>query len=107
MNAEDHIQKLKKIPPLTKEEKRKQLTTAIVLALATLLSVIFLLYAFIQKLEADKQTALAIEMRMEAEKQREEAERQRLMAEYQKMEAEKQRVLALEALANCEKSKRK
>jgi cell division protein FtsX len=114
MNAEEQLRKLKQIPPLTKEEKRRKLMTAIVLSLATLLSVLFLVYAFVQKLEAEKQAELAIEMKVEADRQREEAERQRVTALYAqhqavaaKEEADKQRSLALEALVNCEKSKKK
>jgi choline-glycine betaine transporter len=113
MDAEEQLRKLKQITPITKEEKRKQLRTSIVLALATLLSVLFLVYAFIQKLEADKQAELATEMKMEAERQRAEADKHRLTAEHERHqamaardEAERQRALAEEALANCQKSKR-
>ena len=53
MDAEEQNRKLKQIPQLTKAEKRKKLTTAITLALAALISVLFLIYAFIQKQQAD------------------------------------------------------
>lgn len=113
MDAEEQLRKLKQTPPVTKEEKRRKLTTAITLALATLLSVLFLVYAFVKKLEADALRIEAQEQRVEAEKQREEAVKQRLTAEYSRHaaelvreEAEKQSLLAHEALENCRKSKR-
>ena len=107
MNVEDQIRNLKQISPLSKEEKRKKIMTSIVLTGATVISVLFLTYAFIQKLEADKQREFAIMAKMEADQQRAEAEKMRLTAEYQRREAEQQRALALEALAACEKRKRK
>jgi C4-dicarboxylate-specific signal transduction histidine kinase len=107
MNAEDQIRNLNQIPPLSKEERRKKIMTSIVLTMATLISVLFLVYAFMQKQEADKQRAMVVEAKMEADHQREEAVKMRLTAEYAKMEAEKQRDLAVEALAACEKSKKK
>lgn len=107
MNAEDQIRNLKQIPPLSKEEKRKKVMTSIILTLSTIISILFLIYAFMQKLEADMQRKAAEEARIEAEHQRTEAEKMRLTAEYAKAEAEKQRALAVEALAACEKSKKK
>ena len=107
MNAEEQIRNLKHIPPLSNEEKRKKIMTSIVLTMATLISVLFLVYAFVQKLEADKQRALAVEAMEEANKQRTEAEKMRITAQYQQMQAEKSRTQAEEALAACEKSKRK
>src|SRR5688572_33137471 len=101
MNAEDQIRNLKQIPPRSKEETRKKITTGIVLAMATVISVLFLVYAFVQKLEADKQRALAVEATKEAEKQRTEAEKMRITAQYQQMEAEKSRAQAEAALAAC------
>ena len=106
MDADEQIRKLKQIPPLSKEEKRSKLKTFIVLSLATFISVLFLVYAFIQKLEADKQKEVSVQFIVEAQKQREEAEKQRAMAFAAQKEADKQRVLAIEALKNCEKNKR-
>ena len=95
------------------EQKRKlqrARTTALVLATATIISVLFLIYAFVQKLEADNQRIEADNARIEADKLRvkaeelfKEAEKQRIAAvaaekraiEAQK-EAEKQRLLAVE-----------
>ena len=107
MDAEERIQMLRQIPPQSNFEKKQKMRTAIVLTLATIISLLFLVYAFMQKLEADKQRAIAVAEKMEADQQRAEAEKMRLMAEYQKIEAEKQRALAEEALAACEKSKKK
>lgn len=113
MDAEEQIRKLKQIPPLTKEEKRKKLITAIVLSVATFISVLFLVYAFMQKLEADKNSTLArllkIEadlFRVEAERLRDLADKQRIESEVSRAEADRQRLMALEALENCKKNKR-
>ena len=81
--------------------------TSIVLTLGTFMSILFLIYAFMQKLEAEKQTAMAVEAKIEAEKQRTEAEKMRLTAIYHEHEAVQQRKLAEEALVACEKSKKK
>src|SRR5688572_12642477 len=108
MSAEDQIRQLKQIPLLTKEEKRKKLMTAVVLLLSTLISVLFLVYAFIQKTEADKNANLSIQLKIQADQMRVEAERQRIEAVYAQRqaiaareEADKQRALAMEALENC------
>ena len=100
MNAEDQIRNLKQILPLSNEEKRKKIKTSIVLTMATLISVLFLMYAFVKKLEAEKQTKIAT-------KQRELAIQNFKKAQAAREEAEKQRALAEEALAACEKSKKK
>lgn len=107
MSAEDQIRNLKQIPPLSKEEKRKNMRTSIVLAMATLISILFLIYAFMQKLEADKQRALAVASMEEANKQRAEAEKMKLTAQYQEMQARKQAEAAEAALVRCEESKKK
>ena len=107
MNAEERIQMLKQIPPQSSFEKKRKIKTTIVLTLATLISLLFLVYAFIKKLEADKQREIAVIEKMEAERQRTLAEQMRLTAVYQQMQSEKARVLAEEALAACEKSKKK
>ena len=79
----------------------------ILLGVMTILALIFFVFGYIQKIEADRQTELALTLKQEAETQRVEAEKMRLMAEYHQMEAEKQKASVLEALAACEKSKRK
>lgn len=75
------------------EQKRKlqrARRTALVLATATIISILFLIYAFIQKLEADKNFELA-------EARRVEAEDLRVKAENSFKEAEKQRIAAVAA----------
>jgi hypothetical protein len=107
VNAEERVQMLKQIPPQSNFEKKQKIKTAIVLTLATVVSILFLVYAFMQKLEADKQRSMAVAAQQEAEKQRGEAEKMRLTVQYQLMQAEKQREAAAAALAACEQSKRK
>ena len=107
MNAEDQIRNLNQTPPLSKEEKGRKIMSSVVLTLATLISVLFLVYAFMQKQEADMQRKAAETAKMEADIQRAEAMKMRVETEYAKMEADKQRALAVEALAACEKNKKK
>jgi preprotein translocase subunit SecF len=107
MNAADQIRNLNQIPPVSKEEKRKKMMTSIVLTMGTLMSILFLIYTFMQKLEADKQTEIAVKAKMEADRNRIEAETMRITAEYHQKQAVQQRALAEEALAACEKSKKK
>lgn len=79
------------------EQKRKlqrARRTALVLATATIISVLFLIYAFIQKLEADNQREVAVKAQLEAEKNFKEAEIQRQAAVEAKNEADKQRIAA-------------
>jgi cytochrome c-type biogenesis protein CcmH/NrfG len=106
MNAEEQLNKLKQIPPLSKEDKRKRLVTAMVLALATLLSVLFLLVAFVQKQVADKSRVEAENQRMEAERQAELAQQSRIAAEHAQLQARQQLEQALAELENCKKEKR-
>jgi len=108
------------------EQKRKlqrARRTALVLATATVISVLFLIYAFVQKLEADNQRKeadsqrdRAIVLQKQAEDALNEAEKQRKAAvsakedtDRQRIEADRQRTLAVEneklAEANAEKAR--
>ncbi len=80
MNAEEQIQMLKQIPPQSKAEKSRNLRRAVVLAMATVVSVLFLVYAFVQKLEADNQ-------RISAEKMHGEILVQKAAAEFEEQRA--------------------
>lgn len=69
-------------------------------------TLLFFVYAFVQKLEADK-------LRVEVENLYNEARRQELlakeaqaMAEIQRVSADHQRILTEKAIADCEKTKR-
>src|SRR6478752_5455053 len=110
MNAEDRIRQLKQVPPLTKEEKRKKLMTAVMLSISTFISLLFLVYAFIQKQEADYQKEAAVKAQVIAEQNFKLAEEQRKLAqaaqveaEHQHILAEQQHALALQALEDCKK----
>jgi WD40 repeat protein/energy-coupling factor transporter ATP-binding protein EcfA2 len=73
------------------EQKRKlqrARITALVLATATIVSLLFLIYAFVQQLEAQRQEQLAVEARDLAQKNFEIAEEQRKIAEAEKLKAE-------------------
>ncbi len=73
------------------EQKRKlqrARITALILATATVISLIFLVFAFIQKSEANKQTEIATQQKQRAEKNAILAEAQRKVAEEKRLEAE-------------------
>jgi choline-glycine betaine transporter len=106
MKAEDLNKKLNQQPQVDPEQLKRSRRIAIVLATATIITILFLIYSFLQKLEADKNFELAEKFRMEAQLAQEEAQMQRALAEATKAESEKQRQLAEQALAECEKSKR-
>lgn len=107
-----------------KQRLRRARQTALLFALLTVVSLGFLIYAFVKRTEAEQQRSIAIEQKQEAERQRslaeqreeearrnaqkareeeqraiaqkQEAERQRRIAEQQRLEAERQRGLALQ-----------
>jgi energy-coupling factor transporter ATP-binding protein EcfA2 len=84
------------------EQKRKlqrARTTAIVLATATIISILFLIYAFLQKIEADVQRDLAEGQRIEAQEQRDRAVILQLKAEEAEKVANDERQKAVDALA--------
>jgi uncharacterized protein YdbL (DUF1318 family) len=106
MKAEDLIKKLSEQAPVDPEQLKRARRTALVLATTTIVSILFFIYAFLQKQEADKQFTIAEQFRVELQIAKDEAQRQRAIAELSRAEAEKQRELAEQALAECEKSKR-
>jgi hypothetical protein len=88
------------------EQKRKlqrARRTALVLATATIISVLFLIYAFLQKLEADKQKIIAQQQSIEAQKQRDIAVGLQKLAEAERLKAERARA---EAEANFKEAER-
>ena len=114
MSAEDNMNTLKQIPPVSNFERKRARRSAIALAASTIISILLFIYAFLQKKEADKQAIESAKYKVIAEKVKEEAVaaqmeamRQRKMAEAAQALAETQRVLAEQALANCKGVKRK
>jgi len=87
--------------------KRGGLVKNILLVVMTIFSLMCFAFASIQKLEADKQKEVAVKAQIEAEMNFKEAEMQRAIAMAAQREAEKQAMLAAEALAACEKNKKK
>ncbi len=90
------------------EQKRKlqrARTTALVLATATIISVLFLIYAFVQKLEADNQRIAADIARVEADKLRVKAEDALKDAEIQRKAAELARAAAVKAQKEAEEQR--
>jgi hypothetical protein len=79
----------------------------IALIISLVLSAFCLLYAFLQKLEADANYSLAEARRMEAETLKIELEKTREMADMAQLEAKRQENLATQAMAECEKRLKK
>jgi hypothetical protein len=96
------------------EQKRKlqrARMTAIVMGTATIVSLIFLIFAFIQKTEADAQRKEAETQRIEAEKATNVAKKEKERAEHEtqeaikaRAEADDQRELAVKAKESAERS---
>ncbi len=80
---------LKNQEMMQKRVLQRTRATAIILGIAFLVAILFFVFAYIQKLEADKDRIAAIESEREAEKQREEATIQRNLADQARTEAEK------------------
>jgi energy-coupling factor transporter ATP-binding protein EcfA2 len=87
---------------------RRARLTAIVLAIATLISLLFLLYASLQKIEADRQYEFARQKATEAEDQRKAAELSRdeaqaalRIADHERLRAEQAKEELIKALAEA------
>jgi hypothetical protein len=106
MKAEDHIRNLNQIPPISKEEKGKKLRTSIVLTLSTVVSILFLMYGFMQKQEADRLKMDVVKFQKIAMDAQTMGEQQRLAAMAAQQEAEAQRIIAIQALTECNKTKK-
>ncbi|MCS6974860.1 MAG: hypothetical protein NZM13_10285 [Cyclobacteriaceae bacterium] len=82
---------------LQKRSLRRARVTALVLGIATAIALLFLVFAYLQKIEADRQSELA---RVEAQR----AEEQAALAEQKRLEAEAASRIALSAQAAAERS---
>lgn len=105
MDAEEQLRRLRQTPQPTPEAKKRKMASSILLTLATLLSVLFLVYAFVKKTEADKLRVEAENLQVEAVRQERLAREAQAMAELNRAAAEKAMAEALQALADCRKSK--
>ncbi len=72
---------------LQKRQMRRTRIVALILGVAAIISVGFMLFAFVQKIAADRQTQLAVERKAEAD-------RQRNLADSSAFEATRQKILA-------------
>lgn len=91
------------------EQKRKlqrARRTALVLATATVISILFLIFAFVQMLEAERQQKLAIENADRAKKQEQIALKAQALAETQRKAAELAREEAVEAKEEADKQRK-
>lgn len=90
------------------EQKRKlqrARRTALVLATATIISILFLIYAFVQKLQADENYKLAEQRRIESDNLRKDAEKARDEATDAKNKAVESEKQAVAARKDAEKQK--
>ncbi len=87
------------------KEKRNKIITALVLISATVISLVFLVFALTQKNQVDELRLQLVEMKIIAEQNAQEANKQRVLAEQERREADQQRALAVAALEACKKSK--
>lgn len=106
MTAEEHIKKLHEKSKPTKEEIKRARRIAIVLAASTVVSILFLVFAFVQKTEADKLQELTLELRVELLEVKEQAEQAQQEAEMQRAFAFKAQLDAQQALEECNKNKK-
>lgn len=98
---------------VNKQQLKRARLTALILASVIVFSLLTLIYAFMQKMEADKARADAEvigvqlkQMETEAMQNRAEAEKQKTMAEEQRMMALVAEQRAMQALAECDKKKK-
>ena len=87
------------------KQKERKIITALVLVSATVISLVFLAFAFIQKNKADDLQVQLLEMKIKAEQTAQEAKAQHALAEQSRREADLQRALATAALEKCKNSK--
>lgn len=90
----------------TTETPKPNRSTKLLLVVFIVLSVLLFVYGYLQKLEADKQAAIAITNLEVARKLEKEAMMMFEMARKQQAMAEQQRLLAEQVLEDCKKSKR-
>jgi WD40 repeat protein/energy-coupling factor transporter ATP-binding protein EcfA2 len=95
---------LKNQEMLQKRVLRRARATAIILGIAALIAMLFFFFGYLQKIEADNKTEIALEQRAEAEKQRIIADKQKLEATFQQKQAEKARDEAQRANNNLSKA---
>lgn len=95
---------LKNQDMLQKRTLQRARVTAIVLGVAALIAILFFVFAYLQKIDADNNRILAEKGRVEAEKQKSIAEKERAIAKYQEDKAIEQKVKAEKANENLAKA---
>jgi regulatory protein YycI of two-component signal transduction system YycFG len=83
------------------------MTKNILLFVFALMALLFFVFGYVQKQEADHQRLISEDLMEEVENQRSIAVQNEQAAKAARMEAEKQHVLAVQAMADCEKNKKK
>ncbi|NJM24615.1 MAG: hypothetical protein HC859_02880 [Bacteroidia bacterium] len=83
---------------------RRTRATAIIFGILFVIAILFFVFAFMKKLEADEQTRFAESQRKEADQQKQEADKQRVEAERLRGVAEASRAMIEEANKELEKT---
>jgi hypothetical protein len=76
------------------------------IAVLLVLTILFGVFGYIQKIEADAQREIAVQQKLDAEMHKKLAEQTMVQAQSAQREAEVQRKMAVEARAECLKTKR-
>lgn len=93
---------LKNQEMLQRRMLRRARATAIILGIAALIAMLFFVFAYLQKIDADRNLVLANDQKIEAEKQRAEADQQRRVAVFQQRKAEEAKTDAEKANDNLQ-----
>ena len=70
---------------VVKSARKRARITALLLAASVILNILFLLYAFVLKAEADEQTRTGIRLKMQVEQLQKVADEARMIAEQERM----------------------
>ncbi|HLN20511.1 MAG TPA: hypothetical protein VK213_05440 [Bacteroidales bacterium] len=90
---------------LQKRQMRRTKIVAGILGTAAVISLGFMLFAFVQKIAADRQTKLAVEAKTQEERQRALADSNRVLADLQRKLADSTAVIALNNAEEAERQK--
>jgi hypothetical protein len=91
---------------IVREQLRRSRITAIVLGVASVISISLFVFAQIQRIEANRSHQLAIQLQNELENQKALAEQNRLMAIRNEQIAKANELNAQKALEECQKGKK-
>lgn len=98
---EEHQREMEKHTAMERQKLRRTKNFAAVLGVATIVAIIFFIFGWIKKMDADEQRIVAIDAKERAIEQQKVAEMQRQEAETQRLNAQQQTELAMQASAEA------